>query len=114
MIQIVWEISVQEDAQGQFELIFGPGGAWGKLFASAPGFRGTTLLSDTQNPCRFLILETWDSQAQRETALSQNAIAYAHLMEGFTAWAGSRTDLGVFRHRAEAGVRPSPSQKRRR
>ena len=50
MIEIVWEYVVKEEARGQFELAYGPGGAWSKLFARCPGFRGTTLLRDTKNP----------------------------------------------------------------
>jgi hypothetical protein len=36
MIEIVWEFVVKEEARGQFELAYGPGGAWSKLFARWP------------------------------------------------------------------------------
>ena len=47
MVEIVWEFVVREETRGQFELAYGPGGAWSKLFARCLGFRGTTLLRDT-------------------------------------------------------------------
>ena len=49
MVEIVWEFVVKEEARGQFELAYGPGGAWSKLFARCPGFRGTTLLRDKES-----------------------------------------------------------------
>ncbi len=57
MVEIVWEFVVKEEARGQFELAYGPGGAWSKLFARYPGFRGTTLLRDTENPRRYLTID---------------------------------------------------------
>ena len=54
MIEIVWEFVVKEEAQGQFELAYGPGGAWSKVFAKGPSFRGTTLLRDTKNQRRYI------------------------------------------------------------
>ena len=52
MIEIVWEYVTKEHAGGQFELLFGPGGAWSMLFAQSNGFRGATVLRDRENPQR--------------------------------------------------------------
>ena len=71
MIEIVCEFVVKEDAQGQFELAYGPGGAWSKLFARCPGFRGTTLLRDMKRPQRYLTIDFWDTNAQREDVLTE-------------------------------------------
>ena len=79
MIEIVWEFIVKEEARGQFELAFGPGGAWSKLFARSPGFRGTTLLRDTQNPRRYLTVDIWDMLELREQALADHEAEYADL-----------------------------------
>jgi heme-degrading monooxygenase HmoA len=68
MVEIVWEFVVKEEARGQFELAYGPGGAWSKLFARCPGFRGTTVLRDTKNPRRYLTIDLWETGAQREQA----------------------------------------------
>jgi len=54
MIQIIWEFVVTADAVGQFEQAYGPGGAWVRLFQAHPGFRGTTLLRDNENPRRYV------------------------------------------------------------
>ena len=113
MIEIVWEFIVKEEARGQFELIFGPGGAWSKLFAQCPSFRGTTLLRDTKNPRRYLAIDLWETEAQREQMLAERVAEYAVLEAAFADWAESKTEVGVFSVRAEATVRPLGRAKRR-
>ena len=106
MIEIVWEFVVREEAQGQFELAFGPGGAWGKLFASCQGFRGTTLLRDAKSPRRYLAIDLWDTEAQREQMLAEHETEYAKLDASFADWTESKKEVGIFRVMAEATVRP--------
>ncbi len=106
MIEIVWEFVVREEARGQFELAFGPGGAWSNLFARCSGFRGTTVLRDMENPGRYLAIDLWDTEAQREQALAERQAEYADLEAAFAEWVESRTEVGVFTVLAEATVRP--------
>jgi heme-degrading monooxygenase HmoA len=106
MIEIVCEFVVKEKARGQFELAYGPGGAWSKLFAQSPGFRGTTLLRDTKNPRRYLAIDLWDTEAQREQVLAERKAEYSSLESAFGEWTESKTEVGVFRVLAEATVRP--------
>ena len=71
MIEIIWEYIVKEEFRGQFELAYGPGGAWSKLFANSPGFRGTTILRDTAVPHPHdLTIDLWDTLDQREAFLA--------------------------------------------
>jgi heme-degrading monooxygenase HmoA len=113
MIESVWEIIVRQEAQGQFELLYGPGGAWSKLFGKSPGFRGTTVLNDTNNPRRYLIIDLWDTEAQQEQALSECTDEYSKVNANLEAWTESRIEVGVFRVRAEATVRPRSKTSRR-
>ena len=106
MIEIVWEFVVKEEARGQFELAYGPGGAWSKLFAQCPGFRGTTLLRDTENPRRYLAIDLWDTEAQREQMLAERKAEYARMDAALGDWTESKTELGIFRVLAEATVHP--------
>jgi len=106
MVEIVWEFVVKEEARGQFELAYGPGGAWSKLFARCPGFRGTTLLRDTVNPRRYMAIELWDTLAQREQILVERKSEYSDLDAAFADWTETRTEAGIFRVLAEATVHP--------
>ena len=106
MIESIWEITVKPGNRGQFELVYGPGGAWSKLYARSPGFRGLTLLHDTQNPRRYLTIEVWDSLDQREKTLFGKQAEYAELVSTINEWIESRIELGVFSVMAEGAVRP--------
>lgn len=106
MVEIVWEYVVKEEARGRFELAYGPGGAWSRLFARYPGFRGTTLLRDTENPRRYLAIDLWDAAAQRQQVLAERETEYADLDAAFGEWTESRTQLGIFSILAEATVLP--------
>lgn len=106
MVEIVWEFVIREEARGQFELVYGPGGAWSKLFAQSPGFRGATLLRDTKNPRRYLMIDLWETEAQREQALAERKAEYSDLDAALADWAESRAERGVFRVLAEATVHP--------
>jgi heme-degrading monooxygenase HmoA len=106
MVEIVWEFVVKEEARGQFELAYGPGGAWSKLFARCLGFRGTTVLRDTKNPRRYLTIDLWETGAQREQALAESKAEYSDLEAAFDSWIESKTEVGIFSVLAEATVRP--------
>ncbi len=107
MIEIIREFVVHEEARGRFELAFGPGGAWSRLFARAAGFRGITLLRDIGDRGRYLMVEVWDSEAHRERALAEHEAEHARLEADLAAWVASRAELGTFTMLAEAGVRPT-------
>ena len=112
MIEIVWEYEIKEEARGFFELAFGPGGAWSNLFASAPGYRGTTLLRGTENVGHYLCLDLWDTLPQQKQWLAEHPSELAKLEADFVRWTLSRRELGVFTALAEANVRPRRSTQR--
>ena len=114
MIEIVCEFVVKEKARGQFELAYGPGGAWSELFGQCPGFRGTTLLRDTRDPRRYLAIDLWDTEDQREEMLAEYEVEYADLDAAFGEWTESKREVGTFRVLAEATVRPRDRARRSR
>jgi heme-degrading monooxygenase HmoA len=114
MIEIVWEYVIKEEVRGQFELTFGPGGDWNKLFAGCPGFRGTTILRDVKDPRRYLSIDLWETETQWEQALDEHKEKVANLEAAFAEWAQSHAEVGIFRVLAEATVRPSGKVRRSR
>ena len=112
MIEIVWEFVVKEEFQGRFELAYGPGGAWSALLGRCEGYRGTTLLRDENSPLRYLTVDMWDSVEQRDRMLAEHAGQYSELDAAFADWTEKETELGVFRLRTEATVRPVKSARR--
>ena len=106
MIEFIRAFVVKEEARGQFELAYGPGGAWSKLFARCSGFRGTTVLRDTKDPQRYLMIDLWETAGQREQALAESKAEYSDLEAAFGEWIESKTEVGIFSVLAEATVRP--------
>ena len=108
MVEVVWTYGVREEGRAQFELAFGPGGAWSKLVSRAEGFRGTTLLCDTRNQTRYLVLDLWDTEAQA----SQAKVTHDELLAALAEWVEYTTELGVFSIRAQGTVRPAGKPRR--
>ena len=105
MIEIVSEYIAREEARGQFELVFGSGGLWSQVFDQAAGYRGTTLLRDTSNPQRYLVIDIWDLEDQRDSLLASCETEYSVLEAALADWTESRTKVGVYQVRSGATVR---------
>ena len=56
---VVWECKARSGEERRFENIYGPAGAWAKLFARDPGYLRTELHHDLQQPSRYLTLDYW-------------------------------------------------------
>ena len=113
MIEIVEEFVVGDEARGRFELAYGPGGAWSKLFGPSQGFRGTMLMRDIESPGRYLSIEVWDTLEEREQARTEREVAFSDLQADLSDWCESRVEVGVFRVMAEGTVRPRGRARRR-
>jgi heme-degrading monooxygenase HmoA len=96
MIAIVWEFVVKDEAMAAFERAYGPDGDWAALFRRHPGYRGTSLLRDTQAPARFLTIDRWDDAATFERMQAAAREEYARLDARFAEMTLSERRLGVF------------------
>jgi heme-degrading monooxygenase HmoA len=108
MIQIVWQFEVKEESRGRFELAYGPGGPWSSLFAKAPGYRGTALLRDTEDPRKYLTIDAWDTEEHHRGFLSQHREEHDAVDAGFRELILSEARVGAYKLLAEATVRPAP------
>jgi hypothetical protein len=114
MVEIVWEYTVKKEACGRFELLFGPGGAWSNLFARSAGFRGTTLMRDLQDAQRYLVIEIWNDETDRERSINEQQGDYANLEKLLVDWTKSIIKIGIFSVLAEGTIRPRGKSGRRR
>ena len=112
MIEYVQEYIVRDEARGQFELVYGPGGAWSNLFGRCAGFRGAGLVRDVNDRRRYLVLEIWTGEDLREQATIDRAAEWAALDARLAGLAESRRELGTFKILAEATVRAAPRRGR--
>jgi heme-degrading monooxygenase HmoA len=114
MIQIAWQYEVKEENRSKFELAYGPGGAWSNLFAWAPGYRGTVLLRDAEDPRKYLTFDVWDTEEDHLDFLNQRREEYAAMRAAFSELVISEASLGVYKLLSEATVRRAPGSARGR
>ena len=62
----VWEYCVPPEHVREFEALYGPEGAWARLFGRDPAYLGTELLVDAEEPYRYLTIDRWRSRADFE------------------------------------------------
>lgn len=63
MIHAIWQFRVHPDHVVDFELNYGPQGAWAKLFERSPAYHGTQLLHDLEDSLRYCTIDKWDDIA---------------------------------------------------
>lgn len=81
-------------------------GAWDHMFSRCEGYRGTTVLRDTETPERFLVVNLWNSAEHRDKAVKEHEEVLSHIRTDLKAWTESVIYPGVFTVLAKATVRP--------
>jgi hypothetical protein len=76
MYLVIWEFQVRPGMEMTFESIYGPGGAWVRLFEQSADFLGTELSRDEASPSRYLTLDFWSSREAYEQFQTQHAAEY--------------------------------------
>ena len=79
MYVIIWEFWVKLERVPDFEKAYAAEGAWARLFQKHPGYLGTELLHDSDDPQRYLTIDRWASVDQYESFLAQWETEYAAL-----------------------------------
>jgi heme-degrading monooxygenase HmoA len=97
MYHILWEYEVRRDRVAEFEALYGPDGAWARLFRSLEGYHGTELLRDTSRPTRFVTIDYWSSAADFERNLPAVREAYDRLDQEASALTIVERRLGAFK-----------------
>jgi heme-degrading monooxygenase HmoA len=96
MVRFVWEFWVRPDRVSEFERLYSSGGPWAELFRKSPGFRGTTLLRDTDDARRFLTIDCWDSIAAQSAMRQQFDLEYHELDRACEELTDTERRVGVF------------------
>jgi heme-degrading monooxygenase HmoA len=98
----IWEYAVRPDQLGGFVEAYGPSGAWAQLFRRAPGYRGTELYRDREDPLRFVTIDFWLNEAAWSAFRRDFAAEYAALDRRCEVFSSAERPLGRFRL-AQAG-----------
>ena len=108
MVHIVWEFLVRADRLPEFERHYsGVDGPWAQLFARGPGFRGTLLLRNTEDPRYFLTIDSWDSAVAQVRMREQLHDEYSRLDQACEDLTESERRVGVFEDWPSRGYKTS-------
>jgi len=58
----IWAYRVMPGMADEFRRLYGPEGAWVRLFRQAPGYLGTDLYRDRANGDRYVSIDRWESE----------------------------------------------------
>jgi heme-degrading monooxygenase HmoA len=96
MLFVIWEFVAKEGAVERFEGTYGPRGAWARLFSDHPGFRGTVLLRDEDNPRRYVTIDSWETEADLKRMLTRDRARYRDMDEVLADLTESEDEIGNF------------------
>jgi heme-degrading monooxygenase HmoA len=96
MFVVLWEFDVKSEYLDRFTLAYAVNGEWAQLFAKDSKFRETRLLQNISEPLRFVTMDIWESRADYEHFLNEQAEAYGDLDAKCAAWTTAERHLNSF------------------
>ena len=92
----IWEFQVAPEHAGRFEQAYGPDGDWAQLFRRHEGYLWTNLLRDHAHAGRYLTVDYWRTQADRDDFLRRFHPEFKVLDARCGAMTLAETHLGDF------------------
>jgi heme-degrading monooxygenase HmoA len=83
----LWEFEVKSGCEEKFEEVYGPSGAWARLFAQDMAYKGTRLVKDVERERVYLTLDFWETREAYEAFKNVHAEEYERIdkeCEGMT------------------------------
>src|SRR5688500_12210287 len=72
----VWRFVAKPDQEALFEALYGPEGGWASLFRGSPAYQGTFLLMDRGKSRGYVLIDVWNSRAERDAYCREHAERY--------------------------------------
>lgn len=94
MLALVFSYEVTDTAE--FERVYGPDGEWSAFFRQGPGYVGTELLRDVENPGRYLVVDRWDSREAYNAFVDAHREEYMRRVDETAFHYDSELHLGSF------------------
>ena len=92
----IWEYDVKPEHQETFESLYGPGGAWVKLFKTDPNYVRTELFRDRSNPERYVTVYRWSSEEACSSFREKNRERFEAIDDEGELYTSAETNLGEF------------------
>jgi heme-degrading monooxygenase HmoA len=75
----VWQYQVVPGSEAEFERTYGRNGDWSRLFAQCPGYLGTGLFRDVDDPGRYLTVDRFSGPQVWQQFLRAHGAEYEAL-----------------------------------
>ena len=72
----VWRFVAKPSQEELFEALYGPGGGWASFFHGSPAYKGSFLLKDAKTARGYVVIDVWESRAERDAYCRQHAGRY--------------------------------------
>ncbi len=79
MLHILWEYRVRPDRRREFEAHYRSDGTWAAFFRGGRGYRETILLSDREEPGRYITIDVWIDLESYHAFSEQHAREYEEI-----------------------------------
>jgi hypothetical protein len=76
MFLALWEFEVKPGCEKRFEKVYGPEGAWARLFRRHPHYHETRLVRDSFRQNVYLTMDFWSSRQSYETFMKKHKKEY--------------------------------------
>src|SRR4029077_3899803 len=92
----IWEFKVLPDRLEEFLRHYESAGTWALLFRRAPGYLGSRLLRDRNDPLRFVTIDDWETEEHYRTFRARFCTEYEALDQACAGLTSLETELGQF------------------
>ena len=92
----IWKFRPPPDREGEFVEAYAADGRWARLFARAPGFRGTVLMRPMSAGGWWLTIDRWESVADFDAFQKSLGGEYRALDAELEGAAGEEVFVGAF------------------
>jgi len=96
MLHILWEFQVKPEYWHIFLEEYSSNGIWAQLFRQAEGYRGSTLLTDPNQPHRAVTIDRWMKEEDFENFKKLFADEYKALDQRCELYTDSEKLIGRF------------------
>jgi heme-degrading monooxygenase HmoA len=86
----------ETDDPERFEEVYGATGSWAGFFGGAPGYVGTELLRDVEQPSRYLVVDRWESREAYNAFVEEHRDEYMRRVDETAFLYRQELRLGTF------------------
>ena len=96
MVAIMWQFTVKDGREDEFEQFFGADGEWNATNRLTRSFLGTSFLRDQTSQSRYILIEYWSEMVVYEQHRAYRSDALVKIEEQRDSLVEAMEPMGVF------------------